>query len=466
VRLRAPAEGLLAGLLLAMSVPVMAQDAAAQGVMPAAVPDTTPGPDQAAAPDTIPGPSPRRAAKAGAFQAVLNVKELGMNAGFRLRVYHDPGFIRTPESAGTLFLVCADSAFGEGAFFIPTDIAFEVGPDLVYRVEFEQASDLFGQALGGRVRAGEQHLGFILVPPEAEIEKYLPGSPEQIVMRYANRRARLEPAGEADQAWWNTAVQRPLLAAGLNTYWEWARVIDTAPEMSEGDRRFFAERIFPGQGEILGEEDISAEALRNAILRVGENRLLASRITQRVDPEYPVAARQMNAQGLVVILAYITGDGTVGDALILASNTVHMLNLAALAAAQDWRFARVKDHAGNYVDGWRLIPIQFRLKQAVEIPTNDFVPAQGYQGPRIVKPVDPGYPLEALNRNLKGTVKYRVKLDADGRLVEAILEQSVHPILDAAALAAVEKTRFLPATQDGKPVPSEIEMTFPFAPKK
>lgn len=401
----------------------------------------------------------------GAYKATLQVKELGMNAGFRLRVFHDPGFFKIPASAGRLFLVCADSAYGDDAFFIPTDMAFEIGPDLVYRVEFEQASDLFGQALGGRQRPGEQHLGFVLVPPQASMDAYLPAAPQQVVIRYANQRAPLDVAGAADRSGWSKMVERPILAAGLSAYWEWVSTVDKAPEMSQGERRLFAERMFPGQGHVLGEEDMSAEALRNAILRVGENRLLASRITQRVAPEYPVAARQMGAHGLVVVLAYVTGDGTVGDAMILASNTVHMLNLAALVAAKDWRFARVKDEDGDYVDGWRLIPIQFRLRATEAVPEEDLVPAEGYQGPRIVKKVDPGYPLEALNRNLIGTVIYRVKLDAEGRLVQTILEQGVHPILDQAALAAVEKTRFLPATQDGKPVPSEITMEFPFAPK-
>jgi TonB family protein len=405
-------------------------------------------------------------ASAPAFQAVLHVKELGMDAGFRLRAYHDPGFFQVPASAGKLFLVCADSAFGEGAFFIPTDMAFEIGTDLVYRVEFEQASDLFGQALGGRQRPGEEHLGFVLVPPQASLDTYLPSAPEQIVLRYANQRAVLAPAGDADRAWWDAAVERPLLGAGLNAYWEWLQAVDKAPAMAEGERRLFAERLFPGQGHILGDEDLNAEALRNAILRVGANRLLTSRVTQRVLPVYPKAAQQKNAHGLVLVLAYVTGEGEVGDAMILASNTVHMLNLAALAAARDWRFARAQDTEGNHLDGWRLIPMQFRLRALEAVPAEDPVPAEGYQGPRIVKRVDPGYPLEALNRNLRGTVVYRVRLDEEGRLVEAILEQAVHPILDAAALAAVERTRFLPATQDGKPAASEMTMTFPFAPKE
>jgi TonB family protein len=402
----------------------------------------------------------------GAVQGTLRIEELGSDAGLRIRVYHAPQFIQVPASAGWLFLVCADSASGEGAFFIPTDMAIEIGEDLVYRVEFEQASDLFGQALGGRLRPGEAQVGFILIPPEANLDRYLPGTPEQVVVRYAYHRAPLAPAGEDDRTWWDRTVERPLLAAGLNIYWEWVQVIAKAPPMSEGDRRFFAERIFPGQGHVLAEEDVSAEALRNAILRVGEHRLLSSRITQRVAPRYPAAARQMNAHGLVVVLAYVTATGEVGDALILASNTVHLLNLAALSAAKDWRFARVTDADGNFMDGWRLIPIQFRLEAAAAVPAPNLAPAEGYQGPRIVKAVPAEYSTEALNRKLEGTVIYRVRLDAEGRLIEAILEQGVHPILDAAALAAVERTRFLPATQDGKPVPSEMRMPLAFGPRE
>jgi TonB family protein len=276
-----------------------------------------------------------------------------------------------------------------------------------------------------------------------------------VVIRYANRRSSFRPVTGAERSGWEASVERPLLAAGLNFWWQWVSTIDQAPEMSEGERRFFAERIFPAQGHVLDQEAVRTESLRNAILRVGERRLLESRTVQRVAPSYPAAARQAGIGGLVVVLAYVQADGEVGDALILASNTVHLLNLAALTAAMDWRFARTEDGVGNPVDGWRLVPFQFLIAGPASEGSAAAVP-------EIVLRGELDYPFEAKRQKIKGTVVYRVAVDERGKLVEAVLEQGVHPLIDQAALEAVEKTRFLPATRDGVPVPGQILMSFEF----
>lgn len=229
--------------------------------------------------------------------------------------------------------------------------------------------------------------------------------------------------------------------------------------MNEGDRRFFAERIFPGQGHILREEDVSAEALRNALLRVGERRLLDVRSVQRVAPRYPAAVRQAGLGGLVVALCYVDTAGTVEDAQVLASTTVHLLNLSALSAAMEWRFQRTKDKDGTPADGWRLLPFQFRIGKSTAQGTEE---TAGYVPPRVARAGELEYPYDAKREKIKGTVIYRVTVDARGKLVSAVLEESVHPLVDRAALEAVEKTLFYPATQNGKPVQGELLLPFRF----
>jgi hypothetical protein len=245
----------------------------------------------------------------GGFVGVLEIDELGFDARLRIRVFHDPGFFDVPASAGKLVLVCADQGEGMDAFFVPTDLAFEIGASQLYPVEFEQASDLFGRALGGRLRPGEVQLGFLILPPAVLLDRYLPHEPDSVTIRYAHHRTTLRRATPEESAWWEETIEEPLLGAALNLWWEWIQAIERAPAMNEGDRRFFAERIFPGQGHVLGEEGMSVVGLRNAILRVGERRLLESRITQRVAPVYPMAARQAGAAGLVVTLR-LTGGGS------------------------------------------------------------------------------------------------------------------------------------------------------------
>jgi protein TonB len=80
----------------------------------------------------------------------------------------------------------------------------------------------------------------------------------------------------------------------------------------------------------------------------------------------------------------------------------------------------------------------------------------------VVKRVEPDYPFDAKRQKIKGTVIYRVTLDERGKLVKTMLEQSVHPMLDQAALSAVERTRYLPAKRNGEPVRGEIVLSFSF----
>ena len=403
------------------------------------------------------------AAGENGYAAELLVDEPGFDASLRLSVWYLPGFLQVPPSVGRLVLVRADSAAGRDAFFVPSDLAFEAGDRQLYRVEFEQSADLLGQALGGRLRPGDVQTGLVLLPDLLRLDEFLPAHPESVVVRYAHHRAPLRAASAAEREAWEAAAPRPLVAAGLNAWWEWAQAVAAAPDMEEGERRLFAERLFPGQGHVIHQEGIPAEALRNAILRVGERRLLDGPARQRVAPRYPAAARQAGASGLVVTLVYLTPAGEVADASILASNAVHLLNLSALSAVMEWRFAPVQDETGSPTDGWRVIPFQFRLPGdgAPEIAGESPALAAD-RPPRVAKLADAGYPEEARKKRLKGTVVYRVSVDERGKMVAARLEKGVHPILDEAALLALEQSLFVPGTRDGVPVGGELSVPIAF----
>ncbi len=281
------------------------------------------------------------------------------------------------------------------------------------------------------------------------------------MVRYANHRSRFHRADAAESLAWREAIRLPVLAAGLNAWWEWALAMSHVPDMNEGEKQFFRERLFPAQGHLLAQEGISAEALRDAILRVGERRLLEGPATQRVAPRYPAAARQLGVGGLVVALCYVDETGKVADAVVLASNTAHMLNLSALSAAMEWRFPRQRDPSGVFADGWRILPFQFKL---VESPATDTTSAASgdYVSPRIVRSVEPEYPEDARRRRIDGTVIYRATIAADGKLIEARLEAGGDPLLEKAALEALERMLFVPATRDGKSVQGQISVPFTF----
>jgi protein TonB len=63
----------------------------------------------------------------------------------------------------------------------------------------------------------------------------------------------------------------------------------------------------------------------------------------------------------------------------------------------------------------------------------------------------PPYPIQALRQGIQGTVIVRVLVGADGRVLNAQIHQGVHPLLDRAALTAVRRWEFRPASRDGVP---------------
>jgi TonB family protein len=406
-------------------------------------------------------------ARAEAFIARLNVGDLGTDSSLRIRVYYEPGFVAAPPHTGHLFLVAADSARGNEVFFIPSDLAFEVGERQVYRVEFEQASDLLGQALGGRLRPGEPQIGLVMAPSALRVGEYFPAHPESIQVRYAHHRAAFRPADAAERAAWHEAVDPRWVMQGLNAWWDWFQMIEKAPPLSEGEARFFAERLFPGQGHVVLGEDVDPTGLRNAILRVGERKLLNTPVVQRVAPAYPMAVRQAGIEGLVVVLGYVSPRGVVEDATVLSSNTVHLLNLASLRAALDWRFKIMRNEAGDPVDGWRLIPFQFRLQPRDDPSARSLSGLEpGTRPPRVLVSPPPEYPDKARRSRVEGTVVYRARIDSTGKMVQSLLLEPVHPLLDAAALTALEHTLFEPAFEDGVPVEAEVDVSFTFPPAK
>ncbi len=77
----------------------------------------------------------------------------------------------------------------------------------------------------------------------------------------------------------------------------------------------------------------------------------------------------------------------------------------------------------------------------------------------VTASVTPVYPETAIN---PGTVVVSVNLDAAGE-IENVKIIKGSPPFDSAALAAIKKWRFKPATLDGKPVPSVVPVAFSFA---
>jgi protein TonB len=105
-----------------------------------------------------------------------------------------------------------------------------------------------------------------------------------------------------------------------------------------------------------------------------------------------------------------------------------------------------------------------------EEPVTSQPPARGAEGPvtnlaeaYFRRRVLPEYPREARNAGQAGTVIVRVEIDADGRPARVeIARSSGFPLLDEAAAEAARRSRYFPAIQQGRPVPTETEIPYRF----
>jgi protein TonB len=82
--------------------------------------------------------------------------------------------------------------------------------------------------------------------------------------------------------------------------------------------------------------------------------------------------------------------------------------------------------------------------------------------PVLLYSVDPNYPPEAMHTNVQGECLVGLLVDSSGAPQDVHIVKSLSPLLDAAALAAVRRYRFKPATLNGDPVPERIDIVLTF----
>jgi len=83
--------------------------------------------------------------------------------------------------------------------------------------------------------------------------------------------------------------------------------------------------------------------------------------------------------------------------------------------------------------------------------------------PIALSEIKPQYPYGARVRGEAGRVTVQVRVSDQGVVESAeVLAGSGHPALDDSAIAATKTARFKPAEQDGKPVPSKMNLQFEF----
>jgi TonB family protein len=86
--------------------------------------------------------------------------------------------------------------------------------------------------------------------------------------------------------------------------------------------------------------------------------------------------------------------------------------------------------------------------------------------PVATQTADPGYPIELMRQNVKGTVTLYALIQSDGSVSDVKVLQSVDDRLDRYAAAALARWKFRPATRNGNPVALEAVVVIPFRPSR
>lgn len=81
--------------------------------------------------------------------------------------------------------------------------------------------------------------------------------------------------------------------------------------------------------------------------------------------------------------------------------------------------------------------------------------------PMKIKDVKPAYPPDAMRERVQGIVILEATIDCDGSVVNPRILRG-QPMLDAAALEAVQRWKYMPVLLNGSPVPVLMTMTVTF----
>ena len=93
----------------------------------------------------------------------------------------------------------------------------------------------------------------------------------------------------------------------------------------------------PGDTSVaIGSMVDAADALEGAGFGAGADRDVVPLV--RIDPDYPMQARQRGIEGWVVLQFTITSSGTVHDVVVLQAHPGTVFNRAALQAVQKWKY--------------------------------------------------------------------------------------------------------------------------------
>jgi TonB family protein len=172
----------------------------------------------------------------------------------------------------------------------------------------------------------------------------------------------------------------------------------------------------------------------------------------QAQPEYPAKAMAGGIEGKTFITLRVETDGNVSGVKVNKSSGSELLDKAAKAGAEKFRFKPALLN-GKPLAVWVSFYVDFILdSEKPDKPFSaSFVAVE--TAPKIITQVQPTYPREAIAGKIQGKVYIKLFVDLSGKVKEAkVAKSSGHKLLDDAALDTAKQFLFEPAKQSDRPV--------------
>lgn len=177
-------------------------------------------------------------------------------------------------------------------------------------------------------------------------------------------------------------------------------------------------------------------------------------LVHSVEPVYPEDLRAEGIGGDVVLETVVRRDGSVGKVRVVRS-TNRKLEKPAVVALKQRTYEPALEH-GSPIELWIATTIEFGGEPQPRVLE------EGVVVPVLLESVDPVYPPAARSGRIEGWVVVQAVINKDGDVSGARVRTSTNRVFDEAALKAVRKRKYEPASRDGKPVAIHLSIRIDF----
>jgi TonB family protein len=198
------------------------------------------------------------------------------------------------------------------------------------------------------------------------------------------------------------------------------------------------------------------------------------RILQLVPPDYPRLALDQEITGTVAIEVTVNAAGEVSGFTVTDGPAA--LHDATIAAVRQWRFERAQTadvaivevgyrltiRNGRRIPGWSFTVNASDATPDQSPATAPLRPGGDVNPPTFIKAVKAVYSPEAMQARVQGAVYLEATVGVDGKARNIKVVRSI-PLLDKAAIDAMQQSVFEPGTRNGVAVPVVIQCEFRFA---